>query len=168
MLPFIQFVGRIARKIGEEKINGVLIADKNDFSKEIDKITDDYNKLEQLIPNLIDSLVQERRDKKIYYDEFETETLGFNESINLENICPSFTVKMYTIQSEYFSFERDIKLTGSIKLEEYRKKDNLAIFITSREIKPKWTKSNLLKSKEYHLNIFYYDTVKKNFITSYH
>lgn len=161
LLPFIQFVGRIARKIGEEKINGVLIADKNDFSKEIDKITDDYNKLEQLIPNLIDSLVQERRDKKIYYDEFETETLGFNESINLENICPSFTVKMYTIQSEYFSFERDIKLTGSIKLEEYRKKDNLAIFITSREIKPKWTKSNLLKSKEYHLNIFYYDTVKK-------
>lgn len=160
LLPFIQFVGRIARKTEGERIKGVLIADKNDFSNEIDKITDDYNKLAQLIPNIIDSLILERKDKRIYYDEFETEILGFDEPINLENICPSFTIKMYTIGQEYFSFERNIKLTGNIKLEEYRKKDNLAIFITSRELKPKWTKSNLLKSKEYHLNIFFYDEIK--------
>lgn len=161
LLPFIQFVGRIARKLDGERIKGILIADKNDFSNEIDKITDDYNKLAQLIPNIIDSLILERKNKRIYYDEFETEILGFDEPINLENICPSFTIKMYAIEQNFFSFERDIKLTGSIKLEEYRKKDNLAIFITSQEIKPKWTKSNLLKSKEYHLNIFYYDETKK-------
>lgn len=160
LLPFIQFVGRISRKLGTKKIGGILIADKNDFSNEIDKLTDDYSKLAQLIPNLVDSLVKERREKVIYYDEFETES-GFDEPVNLENICPSFTIKIYSIKPEYISFDNDIKFTGTIRFEECRKKDNLILFITSKESRPKWTRSSFIKNKEYNLNIFYYDKEKQ-------
>jgi|GEM_PF-5216319 len=160
LLPFVQFVGRIARIMPGNTPKGFLIADKKDFSNEISKLTDDYQNLSKLIPNLLDSLATENKQKRSYYTTFETDRLMFDESIDLENIYPSFSITLYSVKEEYINFKNNIKLTGSVTVKEHQSKDNLTVFITSKDTKPKWTKSGLLKSAEYHLNVFYYDKEK--------
>ena len=161
LLPFVQFIGRIARILSKDNPTAYLIADKNAFSKEISKITDDFTNLSKIVPNLIDSLVIERKRKRTYYTEFERDTEGKENSISLENIRPSYTVTLYSINRKNINFNNDIKLSGNVEIYDHQHKESLHVVITQKKAKPKWTNSNLLKSTEFQLNIFYYDNEKE-------
>lgn len=158
----LQFIGRFARTNAENLGPAKFIAAENDIvlgRKHL--IYQDGAVWSDLIINLSEDAIQEIEDNqefvKGFVDKIEDQTID-KKDLSLSVIKPYSHIKIFRIQDIDIDSELDIR-NQKVIFNQLDTDNNVSVFVTVEENKPKWIIGEELKDQKYFLYIIYYSKV---------
>ena len=163
-LPFtLQFIGRISRPIKGLIGNAHVLADPSDVKGKMRKLYNEDSSWGRLVPKLVEEAIGKVAAQDEFYQTIQTQK---NSVVNLKEIQPFFSARLYHLEPENLHFERIPNLGDEILIMHRSNSENFLTLITQTYNKPPWTKSSNLYSPQYDLHIYYYHQLSKTLFES--